>query len=153
MWGYLKYLNWRWKNDIAWAPIMNDAIPDSKVHGTSMGPTRVLPAPYGLHVGPMNRAITDVHDDRLLLYYNEAAKKRPPLCDYLQTVLLYENWGILQKSLQVTPSYPVFLFLVPWISEGYWRNNEDFRLRLFLAVFCPWWRHQMETNSTLLAFC
>ena len=29
-------------------------IPDSKVHGTNMGPTWVLSAPNGPHVGPMN---------------------------------------------------------------------------------------------------
>ena len=28
-------------------------IPDNKVHGANMGPTRVLPAPGGPHVGPM----------------------------------------------------------------------------------------------------
>ena len=31
--------------------------PDSKVHGASMGPTWVLSAPDGPHVGPMNLAI------------------------------------------------------------------------------------------------
>ena len=31
--------------------------PDSKVHGTNMGPTWVLSAPDGPHVCPMNRAI------------------------------------------------------------------------------------------------
>ena len=31
--------------------------PDSKVHGANMGPTWVLSAPYGPHVGPMNLAI------------------------------------------------------------------------------------------------
>ena len=33
------------------------AIPDSKVHGANMGPTWVLSAPDGPHVGPMNLAI------------------------------------------------------------------------------------------------
>ena len=32
-------------------------IPDSKVHGTNMGPTWILSAPGGPHVGPMNFAI------------------------------------------------------------------------------------------------
>ena len=32
-------------------------IPDSKVHGANMGPTWVLSAPGGPHVGPMNFAI------------------------------------------------------------------------------------------------
>ena len=31
--------------------------PEHKVHGANMGPTWVLPAPEGLHVGPMNLAI------------------------------------------------------------------------------------------------
>ena len=31
--------------------------PDSKVHGANMGPTWVLSAPCGPHVGPMNLAI------------------------------------------------------------------------------------------------
>ena len=31
--------------------------PDSKVHGANMGPTWVLLAPDGPHVGPMNLAI------------------------------------------------------------------------------------------------
>ena len=34
-------------------------IPDSKVHRANMGPTWVLTAPYGPHVGPMNLAIRD----------------------------------------------------------------------------------------------
>ena len=36
-------------------------IPDSKVHGANMGPTWVLSAPDGPHVGPMNIAIMDVN--------------------------------------------------------------------------------------------
>ena len=32
-------------------------VPDSKVHGANVGPTWVLSAPDGLHVGPMNLAI------------------------------------------------------------------------------------------------
>ena len=38
-------------------PDMN--IPDSKVHGSNMGPTWVLSDPDGPHVGPMNLAIRD----------------------------------------------------------------------------------------------
>ena len=34
-------------------------IADSKVHGANMGPTLVLSAPDGPHVGPMNLAIRD----------------------------------------------------------------------------------------------
>ena len=33
--------------------------PDNKVHGANMGPTWILSAPDGPHVGPMNLAIRD----------------------------------------------------------------------------------------------
>ena len=33
--------------------------PDSKLHRANMGPTWVLPAPGGTHVGPVNLAIWD----------------------------------------------------------------------------------------------
>ena len=36
-----------------------NSIPDNKVHGANMGPTWVLSAPDGPHVGPMNLAIRD----------------------------------------------------------------------------------------------
>ena len=51
-----------------------EVIPDSKVHGANMGPTWVLSAPAGPHVGPMNLAIRVgstyvilwwLHNDRL----------------------------------------------------------------------------------------
>ena len=35
-------------------------IPDNKVHGTNMGPTWVLSAPGGPHVGSMNIALWDM---------------------------------------------------------------------------------------------
>ena len=36
---------------------LTDDYPDSKVHEANMGPTWVLSAPDGPHVGPMNLAI------------------------------------------------------------------------------------------------
>ena len=36
---------------------IENAYPDSKVHGANMGPTWVLSAPDGPHFGPMNLAI------------------------------------------------------------------------------------------------
>ena len=49
---------------IQWISIKDDEViscgalyPDSKVHGTNMGPTWFLSAPDGPHVGPMNLAI------------------------------------------------------------------------------------------------
>ena len=43
---------------MAWYHFDNN--PDSKVHGANMGPTWVLSAPDGPHVGPMNLAIREV---------------------------------------------------------------------------------------------
>ena len=45
--------------DVNWItqPYRREHRPDSKVHGTNMGPTWVLSAPDGPHVGPMNLAI------------------------------------------------------------------------------------------------
>ena len=37
--------------------------PDSMVHGTNMGPTWVLSAPDGPHVGPMNLAVREENRD------------------------------------------------------------------------------------------
>ena len=50
-----------------------DNNPDSKVRGANMGPTRVLSAPDGPHVGPMNLAIREVFDlDARILRKNYA---------------------------------------------------------------------------------
>ena len=38
---------------------MGLAIPDNKVHGANLGPTCVLSAPDGSHVGPRNLDIRD----------------------------------------------------------------------------------------------
>ena len=35
--------------------------PDSKVHENNMGPTWILSAPDGPHVGPMNHAISEMY--------------------------------------------------------------------------------------------
>ena len=43
----------------------NYICPDSKVHGANMGPTWVLSAPVGPHVGPMKLAIRVVAQDRV----------------------------------------------------------------------------------------
>ena len=45
-----------------WKPssdVSMGSTPDSEVHGANMGPTWVLSAPDGPHVGPMNLAIRD----------------------------------------------------------------------------------------------
>ena len=42
--------------------IVQSQFPDSKVHGANMGPTCVLSAPDGPHVGPINLAIRERYD-------------------------------------------------------------------------------------------
>ena len=39
------------------AYMLHNSFPESKIHGANMGPTWVLSAPDGPHVGPMNFAI------------------------------------------------------------------------------------------------
>ena len=51
-----RYLHWNNEGHMAWHPKWL-GYPDSKVHGANMGPTWVLSAPDGPHVGPMNLAI------------------------------------------------------------------------------------------------
>ena len=52
-------------------------IPDGKVHGANMGPTWVLSAPCGPHVGFMNLAIWDIsHLTQLLVEVIGYEKKR-----------------------------------------------------------------------------
>ena len=49
--------------------------PDSKVHGANMGPTGVLSAPDGPHVGPMNLAIRDVHPNLKIIFKHNGYRR------------------------------------------------------------------------------
>ena len=64
--------------------------PDSKVHGANMGPTWVLSAPDGSHVGPMNLAI------RVFTYYvfitNGLEWERP-------LTATYPSWQCARQAL------------------------------------------------------
>ena len=55
--------------------------PDSKVDGTNMGPTWVLSAPDGSHVGPMHLAI------RVGTYSVYTLKKKSPDAKFLLTLM------------------------------------------------------------------
>ena len=56
---YYLYRYWSWKFQQQWPPPKGRRViaQDNKVHGANMGPTWVLSAPDGPHVGPMNLAI------------------------------------------------------------------------------------------------
>ena len=51
------YVYWVRNNTCAQLQMCNN--PDNKVHGAKMGPTWVLSAPDGPHVGPVNLAIRE----------------------------------------------------------------------------------------------
>ena len=53
-------------NAFSWKCLNCHCNPDSKVHGANMGPTWVLSAPDGPHVGPMNFAIREFHCNMFL---------------------------------------------------------------------------------------
>ena len=52
---------WKWCSDayVRDKQLAKSGTPDSKVHGANMGPTWVLSAPVGPHVGPINLVIRD----------------------------------------------------------------------------------------------
>ena len=71
--------------------------PDSKGHGTNMGPTWVLSAPDGPHVGPMKPAIgitvlSRSWDYRIMGLSRDSILIRCLLCD---TVAIWEQWGFI----------------------------------------------------------
>ena len=73
--------------------------PDYKVHGTNMGPTWVLSAPDGPHVGPMNLAIRGVH---------KLTKQSPRqhLCFNVLNLIYMYSFGIMctgHEMIQVCP--------------------------------------------------
>ena len=78
--------------------------PGSKVPGANMGPTWVLSAPDGPHVGPMNLAIKDStlspeHSQKTLhssvmkaSYGMSSVNLYPDLCDLITIVTIYILW-------------------------------------------------------------
>ena len=74
-------------------------IPDSKVHGANTGPTWVLLAPDGFHVGPMNLAVRD----NLVAIAGAAILVPMPV---MQSSLCnsVEDWAPYMKSMGVRSS-------------------------------------------------
>ena len=77
----------------------NDGNPDSKVRGENMGPTWVLAAPDGPHVGPMSLAIRKVH------------------------WRIYVSLGLNELKWDVNGSFLSTLDMTPWssLSCGHWK--------------------------------
>ena len=132
--------------------------PDSKVHGANMGPTWVLSAPDGPHVGPLNLAIRVVyvtscrwppqvgesHVD--LVNCSEITtcestgviKKTPFNCSAMDNAICNEDDGI---ACECAPGYKPFRvkpkILLPCISKGYTMMTSSKTFSALLA-FCSW---------------
>ena len=63
VWSDKRWIEHNWSGWGSYATMYRAYIhydPDSKIHGANMGPTWVLSAPDGLHVGPMKLAIREI---------------------------------------------------------------------------------------------
>ena len=101
----LRVLNMRWCKMIT--------VPDSKVHGVNMGPTWVLSAPDGPHVGPTNLAIRGVIDmsrlEEVSLTSTDSRRPRDdaymhqltkPLLAYIMDFRLFRRARSLSEEMQ-----------------------------------------------------
>ena len=71
--------------------------PDRQVHGANMGPTWVLSAPDGPHVGPMNLAMKEV----ILVFSRYQFSKEIRLSIWQPSTInprLYDNWWRLRQT-------------------------------------------------------
>ena len=98
--------------------------PDSKIHGANMGPSWVLSAPDGPHVSPMNPTIR-VH-----------TRKDGPYIDMVPRSPYSFDHGFVMTVV----GHTMMIHGTQIILHGH--GDEG-----------PWWRHQMDTFSALLAFC
>ena len=60
---HIKYCHWKgWfaELNLHYMSVKSHSIQDSKIHGVIMGPTWILSAPDGPHVGPMNPVIRNI---------------------------------------------------------------------------------------------
>ena len=99
-----------------------EQLPDGKVHGVNMGPTWVLSAPDGPHVGPMNLAFREAKR-QFIIWASEDTCKHPPLNG--------------QKCMAMCPK------LFGWdpisvISYHHWKLNyeTDFQYMLHINYSC-----------------
>ena len=87
------------------------AIPDTKVHGANMGPTWVLSAPDGPHVGPMNHAIRDISSNIL----------------YVVGWLFAPNTAVRQAGVETSWFHGLQLTAPPTFSTHCWGLIEDMK--------------------------
>ena len=117
---------------LPWVVTLQNCL-ESKVHGANMGPTWVLSAQDGPHVGPMNFAI------RVVICQMYAMKI------YFASAYQGANWHAEAWNIKL-------LRMVSVTSISY-AANACVVIVLCLVFGNTWWRHQMEPFSALLALC
>ena len=70
--------------------------PDNKVHGANMGPTWVLSAPDGPHIGPVNLAIRVCISSNMFVPPGSASPKQTQSC--IKNNQFIEKWSPVQVS-------------------------------------------------------
>ena len=121
-------------------------LPDSKVHGANMGPTWVLSAPSGPHVGPRNLAILAGFPSILSLWPNDSrwhwrsesslvqamflcwiTAKPPAESTIKKSKIFYCN---SRKSIHI-PEYQ------DWFIMN-WTPGNKFKIKIFPSTKCIW---------------
>ena len=95
-------LRWKWWHSDR-EVILKD-IPDSKVHGANMGPTWVLSAPDGPHVGPMNLATRIGSTDH---WQTTTKHKKVPIMCIIIRMWYICCWGIIISNTQYNMVCPL----------------------------------------------
>ena len=114
-------------------------VPGIKVHGATMGPTRVLSAPDGPNVGPVNLAIK-VYDlllsewGRIMNLYFHCRLYRP-----------YTRCNITHRYTMYLIRYWHASILLSWLVTAFWsldlcayENIQDLMTKLQHLILIPW---------------
>ena len=114
--------------------------PDIKVHGAKMGPTWVLSAPDGPHVGPMNLAIRVLLTDTstcicaLLVYIFDEA------LGHLQYIILLQH--TYQTSNRVSVNH--------WWKIFHWQPTNQSKRHIWSHIF---YVHLVDVNLAVWGWC
>ena len=112
-------------DSVSWPQYQN--VPDSKVHGSSMGPIWGRQDPGGPNVGPMNFAIWSViWIDGWHQYYKQHDFRIELLTHYTYvTYIKYVLW-ITSTLCTIAIYHPVSIYIILWFGiMGCWRMYRD----------------------------
>ena len=124
-------------------------IPDSKVHGANMGPTWVLSARDGPHVGPMNLAIRDgiaYLSTMFLIWWKVVTANQ---CGTIWKQKCYQTLQIMYSSIVICRTRCIKTLL--------WRHNErdgisNTGVSSVCSTVCSGTNQRKYQSSALLAF-